>query len=305
MPFQWAQLFTMALEFKPDVILELGRGLGNSTCAFTEAANRLPNCSVISLDVSKVWEEETLPKVQKLMPAAWFEPLQALQADILSFDFESVLKNANRVLIFWDAHGFDVAECILGKILPLIQDRPHLVMMHDLADARYIPKEIESAYKGYELWKGSNAEWIFMQLGNVVSGVAQAISVIDFTSRNDLTLHSSDHDLHTNLGSDETKMAEILELLGSEHFSLRGYWFWFSLNEKHGPYAFPKYEYDKDEAQRKNELEEKMKQVYEFEEMVSQKDVSTKMRIKLAAKILLNRYPKGFAKGIMWDIFTS
>ena len=35
-PFQWAQLLAYTLEFKPDLILELGRGAGNSTCVFTE-----------------------------------------------------------------------------------------------------------------------------------------------------------------------------------------------------------------------------------------------------------------------------
>ena len=37
--FQWAQLAAMALEYQPDLIIELGRGKGNSTCVFTEAAN--------------------------------------------------------------------------------------------------------------------------------------------------------------------------------------------------------------------------------------------------------------------------
>jgi hypothetical protein len=39
LPYQWAQLMAAALDFAPDLILELGRGRGNSTCAFTEASN--------------------------------------------------------------------------------------------------------------------------------------------------------------------------------------------------------------------------------------------------------------------------
>ena len=39
-PFQWGQLAAFALEFKPDLILELGRGVGNSTALFLEVAAR-------------------------------------------------------------------------------------------------------------------------------------------------------------------------------------------------------------------------------------------------------------------------
>src|SRR5262249_60970035 len=56
-PNQWAQLLAFALEFRPTLILELGRGLGNSTCVFTEAANRLPGgfCRVLSLCLTDYW----------------------------------------------------------------------------------------------------------------------------------------------------------------------------------------------------------------------------------------------------------
>ena len=36
--FQYGQLFAAALDFAPTLIVELGRGLGNSTCVFTTAA---------------------------------------------------------------------------------------------------------------------------------------------------------------------------------------------------------------------------------------------------------------------------
>ena len=41
-------------------------------------------------------------------------------ADILEFDYRKALSDAKRVLIFWDAHGFDIAECVLGEILPIV-----------------------------------------------------------------------------------------------------------------------------------------------------------------------------------------
>ncbi|PWT80893.1 MAG: hypothetical protein C5B44_04660 [Acidobacteria bacterium] len=303
LPFQWAQLFVMALEFKPDLILELGRGVGNSTCVFTEAANRLGSCSVISMDLGDSWEKITVPKIRKIVPADWFQPLQALRANILTFDFGTVFKNVSRVLIFWDAHGFDIAECVLGRILPAIEHLSHLVIMHDLCDARYIPETISLSYKDYYLWKGSNAELKFVRLGHVVSAVAQAISIIDFTSRNGLALHSADDDLHTDLANSERQTTELRALLGDDLFSLSAWWHWLSLNEKSGPYTFPKYDYE--EILRKQDLEEKMRGAYELEKQMDNERVTFGLRLKVAAKILLNRYPKEFSRGIIWDVIKS
>ncbi len=50
---QWAQLIAFTLEFRPDLILELGRGFGNSTCCFLESARHLEengsSCRLVSL----------------------------------------------------------------------------------------------------------------------------------------------------------------------------------------------------------------------------------------------------------------
>src|SRR5262245_47951292 len=68
--FQWAQLMAMALDFVPDLILELGRLRGNSTCAFTEAAGLLTphRCQVLSICNSPEWDETTRPRLEKLLP---------------------------------------------------------------------------------------------------------------------------------------------------------------------------------------------------------------------------------------------
>jgi len=233
--FQWAQLMAMALEFQPDLILELGRLKGNSTCAFTEAANLLtPRITrVLSICDSADWDAETRPRLDKILPAKWFEPITIKKADILTFDFSQALAGANRVLVFWDAHGFDVAERVLGEVMPLIAMRPHLVIMHDMSDARYAGSD---EYHEIGLWNGSNAGERRMRLGKIDSAVAQAISILDFTTRNKLTLDSADYSYHTEFTMDQR--AEMKNLLG-EMFSLAAHWFWFSLNEHSGPYTFP------------------------------------------------------------------
>lgn len=236
---QAAQLLAYALEFAPDVIIELGRGYGNSTCAFTHAANLLGSgrCRVLSLCDCNKWQEEVVPRLSRMVPSSWFQPLQALVADIVPFDFHQVLANASRVLIFWDAHGFAVAETVLGRIMPEIAQRPHAVLMHDMSDGRYC--QLSAPYGSAGIWKGEADSGARFRLGHIESHVAQVISVQDFTTRNQITLESADHSFHTELALDAARMAEMRRVVGEQLFSLSGHWFWFSLNEAAGPYTFP------------------------------------------------------------------
>ena len=241
-PVQWAQLLAFALEFRPTMILELGRGLGNSTCVFAEAAHRLPpgSCRVLSLCNTDYWERQTLPKVREIVPPEWHSPVQALLADILTFDYEAAFRGDERLFVFWDAHGFDVAECVLGRILPLIEKRPHVVAMHDLSDARYVdPSSDQYGERG--LWRGeaSTGSGARVRIGNINSEVAQAVAITDFCCRNRLPLESADHSFHTELGPDAHKMEELRTVIGERHFSLNGDWFWFSLNDASSPFTFP------------------------------------------------------------------
>src|SRR3989442_2608248 len=109
-PPQWAQWYSVALGFRPDLILELGRSKGNSTALFCQAATRLGRTRVVSVCNSKDWVEETLPRLKPLVPAGWFDPLDARMADILETDYEEIVKGSSRVLVVWDAHGFEIAE---------------------------------------------------------------------------------------------------------------------------------------------------------------------------------------------------
>ncbi len=237
-PFQWAQLMAMVLDFQPDLVLELGRGCGNSTCAFTEALHHLPGGSqrrLLSLCLADTWRTSTLPKVRALMPADWFEPISALETNICAFDFDSAIGSARRVLVFWDAHGFEVAEVVLGKIMPALAAKPHVVLMHDLCDARYLP-ESSRLYGQNPLWTGNNWSGPQVRIGNVESTVEQAIAAIDFTSRNRVPLLSADHSLRSELTGDQKE--ELRQVLG-ELFSLNAFWFYFTLNGAEPPLTFP------------------------------------------------------------------
>jgi hypothetical protein len=243
-PFQLAQLMSSALEFQPELIIELGRGKGNSTCGFTEVANQLRAqglpCDVVSLCISEDWEQQTQWKVLEVVDENWFKPLTAIRGNILTFDFDSILKGVKKCLVFWDAHGFDVAECVLGKILPGIQGMENLIIMHDLSDARYIPSE-SSSYKEQKLWRGNDWSGPRVRLGNIDSSVEQAVAIVDFTSRNKIPFDSADHSFDVEISGDPMKMKEMQDVLG-DLFNLGAHWFWFTLNGTKGPLTFPDFQ---------------------------------------------------------------
>src|SRR5689334_10978159 len=85
-PSQWAQWYSVALGFAPDLILELGRGRGNSTALFTQAAARLGTARVVSLCQSGDWTSDVAPRIARQVDARWFDRLDARMADILSSD---------------------------------------------------------------------------------------------------------------------------------------------------------------------------------------------------------------------------
>lgn len=238
LPFhEWGQLIASALEFAPDVILEVGRGYGNSTLSFTQAANALAplECRVVSV-CRHPWQEAYAAVLPAAPAPEWFSPLLVLNGDVRDLDFKEALGNAGRVLVFWDAHGYDVADCLLGKLMPLLADREHMVIMHDIGDARY--QEAQS-YNGFGTWKGEEI-WPgpMVRLGNVFATVQQAVSIVDFTSRNGITLHSAVHSLRTAFPARASETREIEELLGN-FFDIRSGCAWFTLNEANGPYFFP------------------------------------------------------------------
>ncbi len=241
--YQWVQFTTTALEFKPDLILELGRGRGNSTCAFNEAAQYIEGCEVVSICNSEDWEKLTYRRVRKVVPSEWFNSLRIISGDILQMNYDEILEGKNRILLLWDAHGFDVAECVLGTVLPLLVDKQNFVIMHDISDNRYLSRE-QASYNGKRLWRGNNWDGPRLFLGTMDTCVEQAIAIMDFTSRNRLPLHSADHDFHTELGEDERKVKELNRCLGKPFFddSLQVHWRWFSLNEGEQPFFFPHFD---------------------------------------------------------------
>lgn len=118
---EWPKLYDLTVTFRPDLVLELGRGWGNSTCVLTAAANTL-DCRVVSIgfDSERAWETRTAPRLERVVEANWFAPLTIVQDDIRTLAFPPLLEGSVRTLVFWDAHGTDVAEAVFDRLLPAL-----------------------------------------------------------------------------------------------------------------------------------------------------------------------------------------
>jgi hypothetical protein len=258
LPFQWAQWYATVLAFQPDLIIELGRGHGNSTALFCQALNRLSAGRVESFCLSQEWDRQTKPRLQSWLPPKWFAPLTAHTANIVAIDFSRVVANAKRVIVLWDAHGFAVAEKVLGSLLPVLVDRPHLVLLHDISDARYhagpapgtdaadTPKsDAAGDYHGHRLWQGASWQQSSgslrsrVRIGWMDSCQDQVIAVADFTSRNAIDLKSADHDYHEFFDQRPDLAVQMVDAVGASLFSTSAHWAYLQLSGDGRKVHFP------------------------------------------------------------------
>jgi cephalosporin hydroxylase len=129
-----AHVSALVHEFGPTFVLELGRGYGNSTAVFTEPSNRL-GFQVVSIgfDSEHAWETMTAPKIRRFFGDSWFSRLGIVQADLTTLDLAALVADEERVVVFWDAHGEDVAQAVM-RLLPELPPA-NLVVGHDVYDA--------------------------------------------------------------------------------------------------------------------------------------------------------------------------
>jgi len=241
--YQWTQLTALVLEFQPDLVIELGRGMGNSTACFLESIWQRGDGRLISVCLDTRWHRITARRLRRLRPPQWFARGQILEHNVLNFDFAQALGDCKRCLLFWDSPGFEVAGCVLGSLLPSLAQRQHLVVMHDISDLRFTSAERQ--YGSQALWgadDGKASPSFF--LGPIFSRVAQAISILDFATRNRLPLHSADESFAAELADSPQKSAELRQLLGPELSDMQGHWLWFRLQEAAGSLSFPAYSAD-------------------------------------------------------------
>jgi hypothetical protein len=136
---QAESLYARTTAFQPDLIVELGRGLGNSTAVFTQYAKDSGCETVISVGYETGWATSTVPKLEQIVPKEWFSPLTVISWDIISVDYRPIFAAHTRPLVFWDAHGRAVARTVMREIVPLLPAE-HLVIVHDISPSATTPK---------------------------------------------------------------------------------------------------------------------------------------------------------------------
>jgi hypothetical protein len=242
-PSQWAQWYGITLGFQPDLILELGRGHGNSTAMFCLAGERIRDVEIVSVCLSGDWIVDVAAKVERIVGAAALRRLDARMADIATVDYERIIAAHQRVLVLWDAHGFEVAEVVLGQILPALVGREHLLLMHDIIDNRYADDEVTRAYTA-GLWKprpspSAVAFGSDFNIGWMRSIFEQIIPLSDFSARNDVEIGSGEHEFHRFFDPHPERVEQMLDALGPDLFSLAARWAFLSLSGRAGPWFFP------------------------------------------------------------------
>ena len=183
---EWLLLFAAAVDYRPDLIVEIGRWRGNSTCALTEAATVLDACRVRSydFDAGRAYETTTLPAIRPLVSPDWLGRQEIIHGDVTREHPEDLLRGGQRVLLLWDAHGPAVAQYILSRIAPILAAREHLIVVHDIFDARYMPVSHQ-----YTTATGQQNWW----RGHLVSDCQELDPIFDFVSRNGIHLDTAGH----------------------------------------------------------------------------------------------------------------
>ena len=236
---QWLQLVSVVLEFKPDLILELGRGYGNSLCAMALGLKMLrpQPARLVSICMASEFVDVSRPYLEShLADPSLFAPVEVLTGNILDHDFTADLRAARRVLVFWDAHGYDLAIDLLARLFPQLADKAHLALVHDMADLGYVDPACRR-YDSVPLWHAMGSAPPKFILGDVGTQYEEGIALVDFLGRNGIPFRSAEASYFPEL---TTHQVSELERHFGEDFSRLGFWYHFSLNEAGGrPITFP------------------------------------------------------------------
>jgi hypothetical protein len=206
------------------------RGEGNSTCVFAEAAHRLGGARVVSIDHGFGWDSRTVPRLREVVSPEWLSALEILHQNIFDSDFGEILAAGERVFVFWDAHGWDLALCVLREALPHLQWKHHVIAVHDVSDTRY--HQVDPAYSGGESVRRT---W----LGHLASASEEFIPLYDFLSRNRILFETPEHSLDEWVRLNREKAGELESCWGADFPApsplQTGHWIYFDVRGTSDP----------------------------------------------------------------------
>ncbi len=156
-PFDdWEILFHLLENYNPSLILEVGRGAGNTTCVFLDYCHRHSHARLISVDLYDNWHQHSAG----LLPQAILEkaePHALLHQDFADFNCHTVTGGQwDKLFIFWDLSDRDATERLVSKMLPPLANRDVIVAVHDVGlntgrPQRFHWREYESLYPDLEI----------------------------------------------------------------------------------------------------------------------------------------------------------
>ena len=236
---QGLQLYALCLEYRPDLIIELGRGYGNSTCVFASAVESAGHGKLISFDLDTLWHDLTLPKLNAAGFSAIAARVDARTQDIATVDFPALVGGAQKIFVFWDAHGWEAADGVLCRLMPTIALRDHVVACHDVTDSRYV--QVPRDYDGRFFWRGPATKEISARynIGWLNTQEPQFVPLMDFLWRNDCAMRSADEDLAVWRRDHSARQADIERAIGADVFAPGCHWTYFSLNDATASLVFP------------------------------------------------------------------
>jgi hypothetical protein len=139
--------------------------------------------------------------LKEVVSAGWFSRLEAYVADVHDLDFTDHGRDASRVFLFWDLPYRRVNEKVMTHLLPLLAEKKHIVAVHDISDNRYAGEAAKS-YDGKAYYRNEDEYYAFpeqiarLNIGWVNTVTNGAVPILDFCYRNNIELHSADHDLY-------------------------------------------------------------------------------------------------------------
>jgi hypothetical protein len=142
---QWYRLYEHAAASGADLLLEVGRGYGNSTVVLVEAAHELRG-RVVSIgdDDPAWWEVSTWPRLRPELGEAWHARLEVLKCDARAF----TPPQCRQAFLFWDAHGVELAEDMLGRLIPALP-AGSAVVVHDVSvEQPNLPPRYRYSWRG-------------------------------------------------------------------------------------------------------------------------------------------------------------
>ena len=214
---------------KPDILIDLGTGNGNSAAIAAYAFETIQSAAKVhTFDIDRSWLEDAGPK----LPDSIGTHVVSHKGDLTLFDFGPLLVHSKSAIVFWDAHGHEIAEKVLSEIMPKIWQLPHIVLCHDISDNRFQSRE-QRAYGNRPPWRGMNYYYRaeptnYVNVGHFQTIVDQVIPIMDFCFRNSVDLQSCDYAVSLLATSLKDRFTRILQREGAltdiqmAYFSLQG-----------------------------------------------------------------------------------